>query len=74
MKKPVNAKFLRERVKVRMDKIQGMMESNYHLLDPDEVMEVYWTVSKFWSILSDEDRDYLHAVRDACENETKWEV
>lgn len=63
-----------EKIKSRMDRLQRCMESNAHLIEKLETMALYYSVRKFWSRLSDEDRDYLHAVEDALENNTRWNV
>lgn len=54
----------------RMDKLQEMMESDYHFEQPEEVYEHTLTVSKFWSVLSEEDRDYIQAAQDAIETKS----
>jgi hypothetical protein len=57
-----------------MDGIQGMMESNVHLDNPIKVEEAIASVSKFWSALSEEDRDYIHGARFAIEEKMEWKV
>lgn len=63
-----------KKIKERMDKIQTWMESNYHLDYPDEVYELTLNVSLFWSILSEEDRDYIQCAQEAIENKIEWRV
>jgi len=65
---------LRDKIKTRMDGIQEMMESNVHLENPIKVEEAIAGVSKFWSALSEEDRDYIHGARFAIEEEIEWKV
>ena len=50
---------MREKIKERMDVLQKMMENNIHLDDAQRVTRQIETVSKFWSVLSEEDRDYM---------------
>lgn len=57
-----------------MDGIQEMMESNVHLENPIKVEEAIASVSKFWSVLSEEDRDYIHGARYAIEENMEWKV
>lgn len=57
-----------------MDGIQEMMESNVHLENPIKVEEAIAGVSKFWSALSEEDRDYIHGARFAIEEKMEWKV
>jgi len=56
----------------RMDELQEMMESNRHLEDPDGVQEHLYSVSKFWSVLSEEDRDYIQCAQHSVEEKTVW--
>ena len=65
---------LREKIKQRMDQLQDWMESNYHLEHPEEVEEHIQTVSKFWSALSEEDKDYIHGAEYALEGKHRWDI
>jgi len=65
---------LRQKISNKMDHLQTLMESNAHLDRPEYVTDVIDWVSKFWSVLSDEDKDYIHCARDALENKTDWNV
>lgn len=65
---------VREKINTRMDELQEMMESNLHLKDPDRVMAHTWTISKFWSVLSEEDKDYVQCAQHAIEEQTEWNV
>jgi len=65
---------LQDKIKERMDILQDMMEDNVHLDSPDVVEEHIITVSKFWSVLSEEDRDYIHGARYAIEEKMEWNV
>lgn len=65
---------LQDKIKQRMDILQGWMEENYHLKRPEVVEEHILTVSKFWSVLSEEDRDYIHGCRYAIEEQIEWNV
>jgi len=68
-----NLKYPTQRkVKERMDQLQEWMESNYHLEHPDEVLEHISNITKFWSVLQEEDMDYLHGARYAIEEKLEW--
>ena len=66
--------MLRQKIKSRLDYIQELMESNYHLEHADEVYDLTLEVSKFWNILSEEDREYIQVAQDAIENGISWNV
>lgn len=65
---------VRDKVNQRMDILQRWMEENYHLRRPEVVEEHIQTITKFWSIMSDEDKDYIHGCRHAIEEEMEWKV
>tara|TARA_B100001094_G_scaffold328946_1_gene390558 strand:+ start:3625 stop:3828 length:204 start_codon:yes stop_codon:yes gene_type:complete len=62
------------KIKERMDQLQKLMESNYHINNPKEAYELTTSVSKFWSVLSEEDRDYIQAAQHAIEDKIKWKI
>jgi hypothetical protein len=57
-----------------MDHLQKLMEGNNHLVREEYVLDVIASVSKFWSALSDEDRDYIHSARHAIDERAEWNV
>lgn len=63
---------LTEKINERMDQLQAWMESDYHLTNSDTVYEHTLSISKFWSVLSEEDRDYLQCAQHACEEALPW--
>jgi len=63
---------IRERIETRLNELDKMMREGVHLSDRLSVEEKIESVSKFWSYLSDEDRDYLNAVRHALGSQTEW--
>ena len=65
---------LREKINQRMDILQNWMEKNYHLKRPEVVSEHIVSVSKFWSVLSEEDRDYIQCSQHAIKEQTEWNV
>ena len=65
---------LKDKINNRMDDLQSAMESNTHLKDPDNIELQITNLSKFWSVLSEEDRDYIHGARHALEEQQEWKV
>ena len=65
---------LKEKITSRMDQLQAWMERNYHLKHSDKVYEHTLTISKFWSVLSEEDREYVQMAQMACEEKQEWNV
>jgi 23S rRNA maturation mini-RNase III len=58
---------VRDKIKARMDELQEMMENNVHLEKQFDVDDHISTITKFWSVLSEEERDYIHRCRHAIE-------
>ncbi len=65
---------LKEKINQRMDILQNWMEKNYHLKRPEVVSSHIESVSKFWSVLSEEDRDYIQCSQHAIEEQSEWNV
>ena len=63
---------LKEKIQVRLDQIERLMYKDYHLKNPDEVYNQTLNVSKFWSILSEEDRDFIQGVQSSIEEGWSW--
>ena len=49
-----------------MDEIQRLFEDGYYKDCPVDMYELTLNVSKFWSVLSEEDRDYIQGIQFAC--------
>jgi hypothetical protein len=67
-------KDLKERIQYRLDQIEMLMHQDYHLKNPNEVYNQTLQVSKFWSILSEEDRDFVQGVQTSIEEGWSWQT
>jgi len=63
---------LKDKINIRMDELEHMMDSNMHLTEAEKVSDHISSISKFWSVLSEEDKDYIHGARYAIEKGTVW--
>jgi hypothetical protein len=63
-----------DKINDRMNAIQHWMEGNYHLKNPEVVNEVIDSVTKFWSVMSEEDKDYIQCARIAIEEQKEWNI
>ncbi len=68
----VETEGLREKIQNRLDQIEMLMHKDFHLKNPEEVMLQTLNVSKFWSILSEEDRDFIQGVQSSIEEGWSW--
>ena len=66
--------MVREKIHERMDQLQSMMENNQHLSNPVAVEDHIRTITKFWSVLSEEDQEYIEFARYAIETQHEWRV
>jgi hypothetical protein len=72
------SKTIREKITSRFDQLEADLKSGKHLLensDEDEMLEVYKlteNVSKFWRILSDEEKDLIQCARIAILEQKSW--
>ena len=65
---------LRQKIESRMIKLQNWLESNHHLINKEEVYELTLNISKFWSVLSEEDREYIQAAQYAIDRGIEWRI
>jgi hypothetical protein len=63
---------LRDKLNERLDRLQEMMESNYHLEHPEEAYDLTLKISFAWSVLSEEDREYVQCAQDAIDEGWEW--
>ena len=61
---------LKDKINQRMDILQNWMEQDYHMKKPDVVYDHTLTISKFWSVLSEEDKEYIQCAQDAIETKS----
>jgi len=65
---------IRERIQVRLDELASLLESQTHIHTPELVTEKIESVAKFWSALSEEEREYVASVRFALKEQTEWQA
>lgn len=68
---------IREKIKNRQDELEAHLKAGKHLLpnDETEIVEVYKlteSISKFWRILSDEEKDFIQVARVAILEQREW--
>jgi len=61
---------LKNKINKRMDILQNWMEQDYHIKNPKIVYEHTLSISKFWQVLNEEDKDYIQCVQDAIETKS----
>lgn len=69
---------IREKIKTRSDQLEASLKAGKHLLDhasEDEILEIYKlteSISKFWRILTDDEKDFVQVARLAILEQREW--
>lgn len=63
---------LREKIESRLDDLTLMMMNGDHLIDAPKVIIQTESISKFWPVLTEEERDFIHGVRFCIEEKLEW--
>jgi hypothetical protein len=69
---------VREKIKGRLDQLELDLKAGKHLLEhasEDEILEVYKlteSISKFWRILTDDEKDLVQVARIALLEQREW--
>lgn len=63
---------LREKIELRMQILEIMMQKQMHLIDPMTVDDFLDRVTYCWSVLSEEDRDYIQGCQTALKEKIEW--
>lgn len=61
-----------EKIEARMDKLETQLKAQEHISDPASVHDTIRDLTKFWSVLDDENKDYIHFAQDALREQRKW--
>ena len=56
----------------RFSVLQGLLDKQIHLSDPETVAEAMNGITKFYSQLSEEDREFIQGVRIAIKDKINW--
>jgi hypothetical protein len=63
---------IHNKIEQRLDALEAALKQQRHISEPDRVLEIIASITKFWAALSDEDRDYVNAVKFALEEQRTW--
>jgi hypothetical protein len=66
---------VREKIQTRLDTLETFLKAGEHLKSAEGVIAVLTTiasVSKFWRMMTDEERDFVNAAKVAVEDELEW--
>ena len=63
---------IHDKIEHWLDALEAALKQQEHISEPDKVLEIIASITKFWSVLSDDDRDYVNAARYALEEKLPW--
>jgi len=63
---------IRTRIEHRIDRLELILNEQVHLRDLQSVDALIESISKFYSILSDDDREFLQCARLAVLDQLPW--
>lgn len=63
---------LKDKIQERLTNLQIILESNRHLQEVESTEELIDSISKFWSILDENDKEYIQAARYALDKKIGW--
>ena len=63
-----------DKINEQLDKLETMLTSQQHLTSPETVGVQLETLSMYFHLMNDEDRDYVNCARIALEDKVEWRV
>lgn len=66
---------IRQKIRDRLNALEAAMIDQKHLGSPEDqqaVLDLIDSITKFWSVLDDGDRDFLNAVRMTIAQKSNW--
>ena len=64
----------KQKIQTKLDHLQLCMEGQAHLDRPEYVDDVIASIIKCWSVLDQDDREYVDAAKYAVLNKMQWNV
>ena len=65
---------LREKIELRMQILEIMMQKQMHIIDPITVDDFLDRVCYCWNVLNEEDRDYIQGCQVALKEKIEWKI
>jgi hypothetical protein len=64
--------MIKEKINERLNKLEQMMNNQEHLSSPESVLDCVDSIAKFWSVLQEDEKDYIDCARYAVEKQIEW--
>ena len=63
---------IRNKINSRLDELEKLMCNQKHISNPDIVIGCVESITKFWSVLNDEEKDFVECVKYALDTKLEW--
>lgn len=64
----------RAKINAMLDLLERSLKEQKHLSDPASVLELIDSISVFWSVIGEEDREYVQFAHHALEEQFEWKI
>lgn len=64
---------IRYKIVKRLDEIERMVKQQIHLTNPEKVVDLLSEVDKFFTVLTEDEKDFIGAVSFATRTKTRWD-
>jgi len=65
---------IRAKIEARLDALEESLQRQDHLADPVTALELIGSISKFYSVLTEEQKDFIQCARWAISEKKEWEI
>lgn len=72
MKNMSRQKELRAKLNAKLDLLEQSLKDQRHISDPAFVFGLIDSISIYWSVLDEEDREYVQFAHHALEEQFEW--
>jgi len=63
-----------DRIKYKLDHLQQCMEGQAHIDRPEYTSDVIDSITKYWSVLKEDDREYVESAKYALVEKLPWNI
>ena len=65
---------LEKKIEARLDALEESLQRQDHLADPVTALELIGSISKFYSVLTEEQKDFIQCARWAISEKKEWRI
>lgn len=65
---------VKELIDTKLNRLERSLLNQEHLKNPAEFLGQLASLSKYFHLMSEDDRDYLHCAKEAFEEQVEWRI